>query len=292
MSAPPATAAPAAGTRAQPPPRCVERLDESADGQTDQHAQEGADHRERQRPEATGRLGVEPRIGRNLAVRQVGWAGQLLPVGVEGPSAQPARRQLAQGTCPVGRTGQGERALIVRAVGLPYEAEQPPGGGGPPVRRTQAGPVQGPTLPRTLQQDRLPHPEGHLRPGGQRLHPPHRGPARSSARAPQPHLDDPPRTGKGYGGPLLDGRLPHGPPLGHEQLLDQCGLVRSIGNLDEEADAPVEGMTRVLVHGGILPGGPEKTCPQVRTILPGDTRWGGWDSNPRPTDYESAALTG
>ena len=34
------------------------------------------------------------------------------------------------------------------------------------------------------------------------------------------------------------------------------------------------------------------TFPQVRTILPGDTRWGGWDSNPRPTDYESAALTG
>lgn len=32
--------------------------------------------------------------------------------------------------------------------------------------------------------------------------------------------------------------------------------------------------------------------PQVRTILPGDAGWGGWDSNPRPTDYESAALTG
>lgn len=37
---------------------------------------------------------------------------------------------------------------------------------------------------------------------------------------------------------------------------------------------------------------PEKAFPQVRTILPGDAGWGGWDSNPRPTDYESAALTG
>ena len=25
---------------------------------------------------------------------------------------------------------------------------------------------------------------------------------------------------------------------------------------------------------------------------PGNRRWGGWGSNPRPTDYESAALTG
>jgi hypothetical protein len=37
---------------------------------------------------------------------------------------------------------------------------------------------------------------------------------------------------------------------------------------------------------------PENAFPQVRTILPGAARWGGWDSNPRPTDYESAALTG
>lgn len=28
---------------------------------------------------------------------------------------------------------------------------------------------------------------------------------------------------------------------------------------------------------------------QVTTFL---LWWGGWDSNPRPTDYESAALTG
>ncbi len=37
---------------------------------------------------------------------------------------------------------------------------------------------------------------------------------------------------------------------------------------------------------------PGNTYPQDRTILPGDLEWGGWDSNPRPTDYESAALTG
>ncbi len=27
-------------------------------------------------------------------------------------------------------------------------------------------------------------------------------------------------------------------------------------------------------------------------IAAGQTWWGGWGSNPRPTDYESAALTG
>lgn len=33
---------------------------------------------------------------------------------------------------------------------------------------------------------------------------------------------------------------------------------------------------------------PSRASPRVRT----SSRWGGWDSNPRPTDYESAALTG
>jgi hypothetical protein len=27
-------------------------------------------------------------------------------------------------------------------------------------------------------------------------------------------------------------------------------------------------------------------------VWPGQTKWGGWDSNPGPADYESAALTG
>lgn len=31
---------------------------------------------------------------------------------------------------------------------------------------------------------------------------------------------------------------------------------------------------------------------QVERFSPWVLRWGGWDSNPRPTDYESAALTG
>lgn len=45
--------------------------------------------------------------------------------------------------------------------------------------------------------------------------------------------------------------------------------------------------------GGRRTRKPQKNAyPQARTILPGDARWGGWDSNPRPTDYESAALTG
>ena len=37
------------------------------------------------------------------------------------------------------------------------------------------------------------------------------------------------------------------------------------------------------------------TSRQVRAIEQGSdvsVRWGGWGSNPRPTDYESAALTG
>ncbi len=31
---------------------------------------------------------------------------------------------------------------------------------------------------------------------------------------------------------------------------------------------------------------------QPDSINPGQTAWGGWGSNPRPADYESAALTG
>jgi hypothetical protein len=34
-----------------------------------------------------------------------------------------------------------------------------------------------------------------------------------------------------------------------------------------------------------------RTSPQVGGSLPGRLRWGGWGSNPRPADYESAALT-
>lgn len=39
-------------------------------------------------------------------------------------------------------------------------------------------------------------------------------------------------------------------------------------------------------------GGPAVAFPRVETVLHETERWGGWDSNPRPTDYESAALTG
>ena len=40
-----------------------------------------------------------------------------------------------------------------------------------------------------------------------------------------------------------------------------------------------------LVYGGPA-GDPD------RALTCGDAVWGGWGSNPRPTDYESAALTG
>jgi hypothetical protein len=39
------------------------------------------------------------------------------------------------------------------------------------------------------------------------------------------------------------------------------------------------------------PGGPV-TEDVFRHIMPGQMWWGGWGSNPRPADYESAALTG
>ncbi|EFE74243.1 predicted protein [Streptomyces filamentosus NRRL 15998] len=35
-----------------------------------------------------------------------------------------------------------------------------------------------------------------------------------------------------------------------------------VRNLDEETDAPVEGMTRVFMHEGILPGGRETPIPR------------------------------
>jgi hypothetical protein len=38
-----------------------------------------------------------------------------------------------------------------------------------------------------------------------------------------------------------------------------------------------------------LPAGPPARPPDA---FPQVSRWGGWGSNPRPADYESAALTG
>ena len=50
---------------------------------------------------------------------------------------------------------------------------------------------------------------------------------------------------------------------------------------------------RVQPHRGVSRTEPLTcTSPQVRGSLPGHIRgWGGWGSNPRPADYESAALT-
>lgn len=47
--------------------------------------------------------------------------------------------------------------------------------------------------------------------------------------------------------------------------------------------ACLPGMTRWRVHPGNTWS--KRSCSQ-------GAEWGGWDSNPRPTDYESAALTG
>ncbi|GAP51158.1 putative uncharacterized protein [Streptomyces azureus] len=75
--------------------------------------------------------------------------------------------------------------------------------------------------------------------------------------------------------------LPHHAPGTFTQVNAAHTAIRRLA-----AELASSGFNPLSPSGGS--GGPEETFLQVSDVQ----WWGGWDSNPRPTDYESAALTG
>ena len=58
----------------------------------------------------------------------------------------------------------------------------------------------------------------------------------------------------------------------------------SLDDVADPMDARPDGLRTVWTAGSVVPM-PDR-------VSAGQTGWGGWGLNPRPTDYESAALTG